>query len=341
MNNKNIKRILLSSIIGVVLLSSYIFSQDCNDGFTYYDTLPENVNNINNDSNCFSNNDIAVLNDFISINNLTDLYNSPLEVGPQTWVTGRLVILVATYIQSGSNGITQQINQLPDNIGQLSELTTLYLEKHDLTELPESFASLSSLSNFYISNNWLTSLPENFGNLTSLVILDFGYNQLASIPESIGGLINLEYLFLFNNQLTSLPETICNLNLDWDGVSPANYPYFASGGNYLCECDLIPDCVENSVNVNISMEQNYYSFLLDAPQNCIDVFQDCIMDNMCPDLGDINGDGTWNVLDIVSLANCVLADNCADLENGCAGDLNGDGEYNVLDIVSLVNLILS
>ncbi len=170
----NNKKIFYNNIIVAVLFSFCIYSQDCSDGFTYYDTLPGNVNNINNDSNCFSNNDIAVLNDFISINNLTDLYNSPLEVGPQTWVTGRLVILVATYIQSGSNGITQQINQLPDNIGQLSELTTLYLEKHDLTELPESFASLSSLSNFYISNNWLTSLPGNFGNLTSLIILDLG-----------------------------------------------------------------------------------------------------------------------------------------------------------------------
>ena len=28
--------------------------------------------------------------------------------------------------------------------------------------------------------------------------------------------------------------------------------------------------------------------------------------------GDMNGDGGYNVLDIVSLANCVLADNCSD-----------------------------
>ena len=26
--------------------------------------------------------------------------------------------------------------------------------------------------------------------------------------------------------------------------------------------------------------------------------------------GDLNGDGSWNVLDIVQLANCVLEDNC-------------------------------
>jgi hypothetical protein len=58
-------------------------------------------------------------------------------------------------------------------------------------------------------------------------------------------------------------------------------------------------------------------------------------------LGDLNGDGGWNVLDIVTLANCVLAGNCEDLEFGCAGDINNDGGYNVLDIVSLTNCVLA
>jgi len=61
----------------------------------------------------------------------------------------------------------------------------------------------------------------------------------------------------------------------------------------------------------------------------------------CGPLGDLNGDGGYNVLDIVILANCILAENCADLENGCAGDLNGDGGWNVLDIVTLANCVLA
>ena len=61
----------------------------------------------------------------------------------------------------------------------------------------------------------------------------------------------------------------------------------------------------------------------------------------CGELGDLNGDGGWNVLDIVTLANCVLANNCAELANGCAGDLNGDGGWNVLDIVTLANCVLA
>jgi len=58
------------------------------------------------------------------------------------------------------------------------------------------------------------------------------------------------------------------------------------------------------------------------------------------DLGDISGDGNINILDIVQLANCILADNCNNLPNGCAGDLNDDGNWNILDIVQLANLIL-
>ena len=53
-------------------------------------------------------------------------------------------------------------------------------------------------------------------------------------------------------------------------------------------------------------------------------------------LGDMNGDGALNVLDVVILANLVLAGN----DSNVAGDINQDGNQNILDIVSLVNLIL-
>ena len=54
-------------------------------------------------------------------------------------------------------------------------------------------------------------------------------------------------------------------------------------------------------------------------------------------LGDLNGDGTLNILDIVILANLILS---GDTSNP-AGDLNQDGSQNILDIVLLVNLILN
>ncbi len=53
-------------------------------------------------------------------------------------------------------------------------------------------------------------------------------------------------------------------------------------------------------------------------------------------VGDINNDGSSNVLDVVILANIVIADETVD-----NGDLTNDGQINVLDIVALVNLVLA
>ena len=62
-------------------------------------------------------------------------------------------------------------------------------------------------------------------------------------------------------------------------------------------------------------------------------------DDSCTYLGDVNGDGQINVLDIVLTTNIILCQDCPDNYDACA-DLNGDGSVNVLDIVSLVNVIL-
>jgi len=54
-------------------------------------------------------------------------------------------------------------------------------------------------------------------------------------------------------------------------------------------------------------------------------------------LGDMNGDGELNILDVVALVNIILSGN----EPNPLGDMNGDGAYNILDVVILANIILS
>jgi hypothetical protein len=51
-------------------------------------------------------------------------------------------------------------------------------------------------------------------------------------------------------------------------------------------------------------------------------------------LGDINGDDTINVLDVVILVNIILLG-----EENSNADINQDGVINVLDIVTLINII--
>ena len=54
-------------------------------------------------------------------------------------------------------------------------------------------------------------------------------------------------------------------------------------------------------------------------------------------LGDINQDGTLNILDVVSIINIILFDNTY---NELA-DLNQDNGINILDVVILVSIILN
>jgi hypothetical protein len=52
-------------------------------------------------------------------------------------------------------------------------------------------------------------------------------------------------------------------------------------------------------------------------------------------MGDLNYDGSLDILDLVILVNLIL-----DEEFDLNGDLNGDGQLNILDIVTLVNQII-
>ena len=72
------------------------------------------------------------------------------------------------------------------------------------------------------------------------------------------------------------------------------------------------------------------------PTTCCDENCDESID-VCGDvnIGDVNGDGIFNVLDVVLMVNLAL-----DGGYEYAADMNGDGIINVLDIVNLINAIL-
>ena len=53
-------------------------------------------------------------------------------------------------------------------------------------------------------------------------------------------------------------------------------------------------------------------------------------------IGDVNGDGGLNVLDVVVLVSMILGN----VEPNSNADVNQDGIFNVLDVVTLINLIL-
>ncbi len=247
--------------ISIILFQIQLFAQ-CDPEYTFVYSIPSTVNVIDGDS-CYFTDDLEVLDAIISENNLD--YNSSLELGTQTWNNRRLKILVAGNY-GNSSGVNDTIFVLPENIGNWDEISALYLEWNRISFLPASLSQLVSLQSLYVSNNTLQSIPTAIGSLTNLYLLDAGYNEIDSLPDSFCNLENLTYLWLFNNELTTVPACICSMDVNWDGTDAAWYPYFAIGGNQLC--DNAPDCISGSSHFHTSLDQFYYSFMVTDSQDC-------------------------------------------------------------------------
>ena len=132
-----------------------------------------------------------------------DLSGMALTELPET--LGNLTQLTSLNLHSN------QLTTLPETLGNLTQLTSLDLRDNQLTTLPETLGNLTQLTTLYLLSNQLTTLPETLGNLTQLTTLDLDDNQLTTLPETLGNLTQLTTLDLRSNQLTTLPETLGNL----------------------------------------------------------------------------------------------------------------------------------
>jgi internalin A len=94
---------------------------------------------------------------------------------------------------------------------ELRKKTILLVVDIDLTELPEMIGELTELIALYLWNNKLKRLPETIGRLKNLYSLNVKSNNLKELPETIGELKGLTELYLYNNNLKRLPETIGEL----------------------------------------------------------------------------------------------------------------------------------
>lgn len=103
------------------------------------------------------------------------------------------------------------LHRLPEELGEMAELTSVEVGNNRLKSLPDSIGKLHSLLWLSAFNNRLQLLPESIGTLRSLRMLFLRDNRIDFLPASIGLLGRLEYLQLNRNQLTSLPRSVGKL----------------------------------------------------------------------------------------------------------------------------------
>ena len=106
----------------------------------------------------------------------------------------------------------------------IEETTQLYLVGNQLDSIPPEIGQLTNLTTLGLHSCYLTGgIPPEIGNLVNLTWLDLGENQLTGeIPSEIGNLTNLTWLGLEFNKLSGqIPESICDIyqNVTQGGVS--------------------------------------------------------------------------------------------------------------------------
>ena len=153
------------------------------------------------------------------------LSHSPVETwyGIVTNEEGRV-----TEINMFANDLAGEI---PPEIGELSELRRIYLERNSLTgSIPPQIGKLQNLETLILMYNDISgSVPPEIGQLGSLRILLLQENALTgTIPPEIGQLSNLETLLLNDNELEgNIPDEIgllTNLNVLFLGTNGLSGP---------------------------------------------------------------------------------------------------------------------
>ncbi|XP_033736286.1 protein lap1-like [Pecten maximus] len=106
---------------------------------------------------------------------------------------------------------SNDLGEVPEEIGCLRGLKEFYLQKNSIKTLPATLGSLTNLQILTVSSNKITSLPDIWLSLSSLQHLDVSHNEISGVPDSVRHLRHLHTLLLQHNKFTSIPDKICQL----------------------------------------------------------------------------------------------------------------------------------
>ena len=213
-------------------------------------------------------------------------------------------INVESFSVASSNSLTLNLNidKIPATMFDVQLVGSFYDQYNQDSDI------VSKEEAFYVSSNnplLVVDSPQNFGEVNV-----GGYYQIDAIAYN--------------------PSTV---DIDIYGISMSNSDFTISQypGLLAGETDSWPITFTPS---SAGEQNNTMTIYSNDEFDPVQVFQ--MSGFGFAILGDINGDGGLNILDIVALIGYVFNDN-----TNPNADLNGDGTVNIVDVVMLINLVLN
>ncbi len=153
-----------------------------------------------------------------------------------------------------------EFEELPSNLGELSELEEIHIENTKLKKIP-NLSGLTNLKRLYLSDNYIEEIPESIGDLKKLNIVTLMYNNLQTIPESIKDIgteaswPSMKILKLGNNNIRYIsPETVKHLfdekgsRIFWD-LYANDFLYLGNGELILNESMILDSFAEKIIPI--------------------------------------------------------------------------------------------
>lgn len=104
------------------------------------------------------------------------------------------------------------LTEFPKDVLKNRAATKLILSNNNLVSLPSEIGELTNLTEIYLDNNRLEgSLVAEIRKMSKLRVIDASNNNLTGIPAEIGQLKNLKTINFSNNGLDTMPNEIENL----------------------------------------------------------------------------------------------------------------------------------
>ncbi|MGJ0340612.1 leucine-rich repeat domain-containing protein [Aliarcobacter cryaerophilus] len=104
----------------------------------------------------------------------------------------------------------KNINEIPPQIENLSNLLVVLADCNNIKELPLELFKLKSLAMLSLSNNNISAIPNEIEKV-NIFYLDISNNPIKTLPEIIYKKKRISNLLLHNTNIQNIPEDICQL----------------------------------------------------------------------------------------------------------------------------------
>ena len=198
---------------------------------------------------------------------------------------------------------------------------------HELFSTEHFQVKYSDSDQFVNVQNWNDLLP---GEFTTTNSSNINYTILEIVHRNNN--IGFNYTYKLKNMQTNIGDPI---EIGWEITINQSDEDFNNG--FILASPFIDSIYPGGEF--IFKNKSNYSVRYSSPHP-IDISEVYESDHFS--VGDVNFDGTINILDIVSMINYVAYANQSDMtdEEFSAADINADGMVNILDIIILVNILL-